>query len=113
MSNHSLLKRVSVFCAIENFVHLRHVSFGVAHDLFAGERRARGGAPGRVADHAGEVADQKNDGVAEVLKMFELAQEHGVAEMEVGRGGIEARLYAQRLARGARFFELGAEFGLS
>ena len=112
-ANHSAVEASFVLCRIENFVDLRHVSFGVAHDFFAGERRARSGAPGRVADHASEVADQKNDGVAEVLKMFELAKKHGVAEMKVGRSGIESRLYAQRLAGGARFFELGAEFTLA
>ena len=56
---------------IENLVHLRHVGLGVAHDVFGAERRARGGAARRIADHAGEIADQKNDGVAEVLKMLE------------------------------------------
>ncbi len=43
--------------------------------------------------------------------MFELAQQDGVAEVQVGSGRIEARLYAQRLARSARAFEFRAQFG--
>ena len=47
--------------------------------------------------------------MAFVLKMFELAQHHRVPEMQVGCGGIDAELDAQRLARNPRAFELGAQ----
>ena len=46
----------------------------------------------------GHIADQKDDGVAQILKVFHLAQKHGVAQVQIGRGGIEARLHAQRTA---------------
>ena len=36
--------------------------------------------------------------MAEILKVLELAHQHGVAEVQIGRGGIKAGLYAQRLA---------------
>ena len=36
--------------------------------------------------------------MAEILEMFHLAQQHGVAQMQVGRGGIETGLNAQRPA---------------
>ena len=68
--------------------------------------------PVGIANHAGEIADQEDDGVAEVLKMFELAQEHGVAEMKIGRGGIEAGFDPQRFAGGERLLQLGAKLGL-
>ena len=58
----------------------------------ARQRRPRGGAARGIADHAGEIANQKNYGVAEILKMLELAEQHGVAEMQIGRGGIDAQL---------------------
>ena len=48
--------------------------------------------------NAGHIADQENDRVAEILKMFHLAQKDGVAQMEIGCGGIEAGLYPQRLS---------------
>ena len=54
--------------------------------------------PGGIADHAGPFADQKNNGVAQVLKVLHLAQQHGVAQVQIGRGGIEAGLHAQRTA---------------
>ncbi len=47
--------------------------------------------------------------MAEVLKVLELAHEHSVAEVEVGRGGVEAGLDAQRDASATGFFEARAE----
>jgi hypothetical protein len=44
--------------------------------------------------------------------MFELAKEHGVAEMEIRRGRIKTGFYAQRLAGGERFLQLGPKLGL-
>ena len=55
---------------------------------------------------------RKDDCVAEVLKVLQLAQQHGVAEVEIGRGGIEAGFDPQRLAGGARLLQLGAKLGL-
>ena len=49
--------------------------------------------------------------MAEVLKVFELAQQDGVAEVQVGSGGIEAGLDAQGLAGGAGLLQLRAQFG--
>ena len=80
---------------IEDLEDLRLVGFGVALDGLAGHRRTRDVAAGGVADHAGHVADQEDDGVAEVLKVLHLAQQHGVAQVQVGRGGIEPRFDAQ------------------
>ena len=48
--------------------------------------------------------------MAFVLKMLEFAQHNGVAEMQIGRGGINAELDAQWFARGAGTFELRPEF---
>ena len=50
--------------------------------------------------------------MAEVLKVLKLAQKNGVAEMEIGRGRIEPRLDAKRLARRQRLLQLGAKLGL-
>ena len=58
------------FLRVEEFEDLREIGFGVGVDFFAGERRARFGASGGIADHGGKIADQENGGVAEVLKMF-------------------------------------------
>ena len=63
----------------KNLPHLRHVGLRIAHDFFRAQRRARGRAARGVADHAREIADQKCDGMSEVLKMLQLAQQDGVA----------------------------------
>ena len=77
--------------AVEDLEDLRLVGLGVGVDLLARERRARRVAAGRIADQAGEIADQEDDRVAQVLEVLQLADEHGVAEVQVGRGRIEAR----------------------
>src|ERR1700681_3447256 len=43
--------------------------------------------------------------------MFELAQQDRVAQVQIGRGRIEARLHSQRLARSERAFQLCAQLG--
>ena len=55
------------FRRIEDFEHLRLVSLGIALDVLARKRRARRVLAGRVADHAGEIADQKQNVMTEVL----------------------------------------------
>ncbi len=54
---------------IEDEEHLVGVGLGVGLDLLARKRRARHVAPGGIADHPGEVADQEDDVVAEVLQL--------------------------------------------
>ena len=63
--------------------------------MLARERLARLGAPGRVADHRGEIADQENHRVAVALKIAQLLERDGVPEMQVGRGRIHPELDAQ------------------
>ena len=84
--------------AVEDLEHLRLVGARVGLDLLGRERRARGVAPGRIADHPGEIADEEGHLVAELLELAHLVQQHRVPEMQVGRGRIEARLHAQRRA---------------
>ena len=89
---------------VEHQAGLRVVGLGVGLDLLARQRRPRGVASGRVADHRGEVADQEDHRVPEVLQLPHLVEHHGVAEVDVGRGRVEAELDAQRPGRrfGAR-----------
>ncbi len=44
----------------------------------------------------GEIADQERDVVPELLELPHLVEQHGVAEMQIRRGGIETRLDMQR-----------------
>ena len=105
------------FLRIEELENLREIGFGVGVHFFARERRASFGAARGIADHGGKIADEKDRGVAEVLKMFEFAKDDGVAEMDVGRGGVHTEIDAQRRASLQRLFELrfqlrlGNDFG--
>jgi hypothetical protein len=83
---------------VEHQRGLLEIGHRVGFDLLAGQRRARGVAARRVANHRGEVADQENHLVPQVLQLAQLVQHHGVAQVQVGRGRVEAQLDAQRLA---------------
>ena len=83
---------------IEDLEGLVDVGLGVRLDLFGGELRARGVAAGRVADERGAVADDERDAVAEVLELAELAQRHGMPEVDVGGRGVDAQLDIEGLA---------------
>ena len=96
---------------VEDLEDLLLVGFGVLVDLFARQRLAGDVAAGGIADEGGEIADEKDDGMAELLEVAELAHEDGVAEMQVGRGGVKAGLNAQRAAGFAALFETLAEVG--
>jgi hypothetical protein len=91
---------------IEDFEDLFLIGFGVGDDLFGGQRRTGGGTAGGVPDAAGEVADEEDDPVAQFLKMAELVDEDGVAQMEIRRGGVETGLDGKGLAP----FQLFAQF---
>ncbi len=73
---------------------------------------ARLRAPGGIADHAREVPEDHDDLVAEILKVAQLAQDHGVPEVEIGGGRIEPELDPQRRAAGPRPLELGPQLAL-
>ncbi len=97
------------FARVQNFEDLSLVSLGVAIDIGARHRRPRDVAAGGVADHAGHIADQKNDGVTQILKVFHLAQQHGVAQVQIRSGGIESGFHAQRTAGLGGFGEARAQ----
>ena len=94
---------------IEDLEHLILVGAGVVHDLFARQGRARGVLAARITDHAGEIADQELDPMAEFLEMPQLVDQHRVTEMKVGRGRVEARLHAQGAAALEAFDQLDLE----
>ena len=94
--------------AVEDLEHLRLVGPGVGLHLLGRERRARGVAPGGVADHAGEIADEEDHLVAELLELAHLVEQHRVPEVQIRRGRVEARLDAQRHAAQQLLREVGA-----
>src|SRR5258708_29521479 len=99
------------FFRTENLENLCLVGLGVLRNLLARQRRSRRRAPCRIADHSREVSDEEDDRVSEILKMLQLAQQHRVPQMQIGRGRIKARLHSEWLARSDRAFELRAQLG--
>ncbi len=83
---------------VENLEDLLLVGLGVVQHLLTGLWRAGSALAAGVADHAGEVADQEDDLVAQLLELTQLVDQHRVPQVQVGRGWVEARLDAQRLA---------------
>ena len=87
---------------VQHLEGLRLVGLGVGADLLLGQRRAGGVAAAGVADQRGEVADQEDHLVPQVLQLAHLVQHHGVADVDVGRRRVQPQLDAQRLAAGLR-----------
>ena len=56
------------------------------------------GATARVADHSGEIADDENCLVPEVLKLSQFSQNNRVAKVNIRCRRIDAKLDAQRPA---------------
>jgi len=69
-------------------------------DLLGRERRSRAVTPRGVADQAGEVADQEDHLVAQILQLSHLVEHHRVADVNVRRRGIQSELDAQGPACG-------------
>ena len=98
---------------IENLEDLLFIRLRILLDLLAAERRPRHRPSRRVANHPGEVANQKNRRVPQILKVLQLAQHDRVPQMQVGRGRVHSQLHPQRFARGARLLQLCPQIGLA
>src|SRR5262249_2998268 len=97
---------------VQDLAELRAVRLRVGANLLPRERLARLRAPRGITDHAGEVADDDDDLVAEVLEVAQLLQDDRVPEVQVGRRGIEAELDQERAPGPRRALELPAQLGL-
>src|SRR3546814_15129549 len=80
--------------------------------LLGGQRRARDVAPAGITDHGGEIANQKNNLVAQILQLTHFIEYNGMPQMNVGRGGVEPQLDAQRGARSPAAGKLAGKLGL-
>src|SRR5262249_322764 len=90
---------------IGNRESLLGVGLCVRLDLLWPELRPRRLLARRIADHPRKVADHKDDAMPGVLKLTHLAEDDGVAEVDVRCGGIEADLDRQ----GSTALELSRE----
>ncbi len=94
---------------IENLEHLRLVGLGIFLNLFRRQRWSGRRFAARVADHAGKVTDQEHDVVPEILELAHLVDQHGMTEVQIRRGRIEAGLDSQRLAAANFFLQFSLE----
>ena len=92
----------------QDLVELVDVGRGVLVDLILRQPRARHRTPRRIADLRGVVAEDEHRGVAVLLELAQLAQHDREAEVDVGRGRVDAELHPEW----ATFRELLLELGL-
>ena len=83
---------------IQDLHGLAHVGLGIGLDLLLRKLRTGGILARRVANQRGTVADDEGDVVAQVLELTHLAQRHGVAQVQIGAGGVDAELDVEGLA---------------
>ena len=88
------------FCArrIENLERLLAISCRVCHHFLMRQMRPRNGAAARVADHSGEIADDENRLVTEILKLPQFSQNNRVPKMNIGCRRIDPEFDPQRPA---------------
>ncbi|MNH21376.1 hypothetical protein D3C79_811830 [compost metagenome] len=80
------------FCRIQNLEDLSLVGLGILEDLLASERWTRGTLATRVADHPGEVTNQEDHLMPQLLELAQLINKHGVTQVQIRSRWIEARL---------------------
>src|SRR5262249_9724852 len=90
---------------MENLEDLRTIRLRVPTDIIAGHWRTCEITSCGVSNQRGNIANEEDDRVAQILKMLHLTQQHGVAEVEIGCGGIEARLDSQWLSILCRLYK--------
>ncbi|MCY1395651.1 hypothetical protein D9M71_106020 [compost metagenome] len=80
------------FCRVQNLEDLSLVGLGVLEDLLASERRTRSTFAARIADHPGEVTNQEDHLMPQLLELAQLINKHGVTQVQIRSRWIEARL---------------------
>ena len=80
---------------IQHLEDLLPVGLGILRHLLPGQGLAGGAAAGWVPDQTGEVADQEDDRVAQVLEAPHAAQHDRVTQVQVRRCRVESGLDAQ------------------
>src|SRR4051812_32112871 len=93
----------------KNFANLGHVGLGVGVNLLAREHFARLIPAGGIANAGGVVADDEHGLVAPILKLADHFEWDGMAEGDVGGGGVHAEFDAERLSGGGAALKFSAE----
>src|SRR5471032_421400 len=94
---------------IQDLEDLGLVGLGIIEHLLAGQRRTRCALAARVADHPGEVPYKEDHLMTQLLELTQLINKHGVAQVQIRRSRIKARLNTQRLAALELLDQLGLD----
>ena len=94
-----------VLLRVQHLEDLALIGGGVGLDLGLGQGRPGLALARGVADQPGEVADEEDHLVAQVLEMLELVDEDRVPQVQVRRGGVKPGLDPERLAGGYRLLQ--------
>ena len=97
---------------IEQFERLIAVGGCVGLQHFSRLHGAEGIFVRRIADESGEVADQEDRLMSELLEQGQLAQRDAMADVQVGRCWIDAEVDAQRSICEQRFGQPLVQFGV-
>ncbi len=77
---------------VQHLEGLLGVGLGALEDLLTSGHRAGGAPAGGVADHRGEVADEEDHLVPQLLELAHLVHQHRVAEVQIRARRVEAGL---------------------
>ena len=81
---------------IKHLESLLLVCPGIRQHFVMGQLRPRRGTSARIPDHRGEIADQQNAVMTEVLELPQFLKGHRVAEVDVGCRGIHPEFHLKR-----------------
>ena len=95
---------------VQDFKDLALVGGGVGLNLLLRQGWPGLALAGGVADETGEVADEKDHLVPQVLEVFELLNEHGVTQVQIRGGGVEPGLDPEGSPRGPGLLQPGGKF---
>src|SRR5207237_9426574 len=77
---------------IEDEKYLVGIGLGIGLELVGRKRRPGDVTTGGIADHSGDVANQKNNVMPEVLQLAKLVELHSMSKVQIGPGRVEAFL---------------------
>ena len=94
-------------CFVQHQAGLRVIGARVVLDLLTRQGRTGRISTRGVTNHCGEVADQEDHLMPEVLQLAHLVEHDGMPEVQVGRGRVQSQLDAQGHTAGLASTQLG------
>ena len=84
---------------VQNLERLLGVRLRILQHLLTGKRGPRDGTAGGVPDGGREIPDEQNGLVAQFLELAQFFNSHGMAQVNIRRGGVHTQLHAQGTAQ--------------